>query len=523
MSMKHRSRGFGCSSAQCVETLERRTLMSAAVSQSFWSQFGGDPQHTAVSSAASQPLQAVHWKTAVDLNPQIFNNEISAHYASPVITAANTVIVPVKTGATSGFELKAFNGATGALKWTLATDFIPAPSASTPTFAPALTRTGRLYFPGAGGTIWYADHLDANVAPTAHRLVFYGAASYAAGSTAFDASVYVDTPLTVSASGVIYFGYQVKGTNPLNLQGGIARISAIGHGIYYYAHDLTGDPTTTKVAHDCAPALSNDGKYVYVAVDYDNFIGAAVVRGAGSYLLCLSAASLRLVSKTFLVDPQTGQPATTPDGGTASPMVGPNGDVYFGVLENPFASNNDRGWMLHFNATLSVEKTPGAFGWDDTASVVPATMVKSYHGNSSYLILTKYNNYAGLGTGNGQNKLAILDPGATEIDPVSGQTVMKEVETVLGVTPDPQWTAQYPSAVREWCVNTVAVDPATDSALINSEDGVFYRWNLSSNKLTEKVRLTPGISEAYTPTVIGPDGVAYAIQDATLFAIGKKA
>ena len=75
-------------------------------------------------------------------------------------------------------------------------------------------------------------------------------------------------------------------------------------------------------------------------------------------------------------------------------------------------SNHDRGWLLHFNSSLTqTQDCPGAFGWDDTASVVPASMVPSYNGNSSYLLMTKYNNYAdpGLG-GDGVNKIAILDP-----------------------------------------------------------------------------------------------------------------
>ena len=79
---------------------------------------------------------------------------------------------------------------------------------------------------------------------------------------------------------------------------------------------------------------------------------------------------------------------------TASPTVGPDGDVYFGVLEDNFPSHNDRGWLLHFDRTLATTKTPGSFGWDDTASIIPRAAVPSYSGSSSYLVLTKYNNYA---------------------------------------------------------------------------------------------------------------------------------
>ncbi len=204
-------------------------------------------------------------------------------------------------------------------------------------------------------------------------------------------------------------------------------------------------------------------------------------------------------------------------------MVGPDGDVYYGVLENTICSHNDRGWMLHFNSTLTQTKIPGSFGWDDTPSVVPASLVPSYRGSSSYLILVKYNNYAGVGTGDGVNRLAVLDPNATQTDEYSGALpaaqVMQEALTVAGVTPEPQ--PGFPNAVREWCINTAAIDPVSKSAFVNSEDGVMYRWDFTTNTLAQSLRLTAGLGEAYTPTLIGADGTVYAINDATLFAIGN--
>jgi hypothetical protein len=196
-------------------------------------------------------------------------------------------------------------------------------------------------------------------------------------------------------------------------------------------------------------------------------------------------------------------------------MVGPDGDVYFGVLT---ADSDFRGFMLHFSGDLSKTKTPGSFGWDDTASVVPTSMVPSYHGTSKYLIMTKYNNYAD-GGGSGINKLAVLDPNATQSDPLNKIAVMKEVVTIAGVTPDPKFP-ENPGAVREWCVNTAAVDPSTDSILANSEDGTLYRWNLATNTFTLKIVLDGGLGEAYTPTAIGPDGTVYSINQSTLFAAG---
>jgi hypothetical protein len=224
----------------------------------------------------------------------------------------------------------------------------------------------------------------------------------------------------------------------------------------------------------------------------------------------------------LLTDPSSGLDAFLFDGTSATPAVGPDGDVYFGVLENPFPNHNNRGWLLHFNSDLSQAKIPGSFGWDDTPSIVPASLVRSYTGKSSYLLMTKYNNYAGIGTGDGKNRIAILDPNATEKDPIIPSVlVMNEVMTILGPTTDKK--SGIPGAVKEWCINTAAVDPFTKSILANSEDGKLYRWNLTTNKLTQKIKLSPGIGEAYTPTVIGSDGTAYAINDAILDAIGTKA
>jgi hypothetical protein len=112
-------------------------------------------------------------------------------------------------------------------------------------------------------------------------------------------------------------------------------------------------------------------------------------------------------------------------------------------------------------ATFQSRRFPCSFGWDDTASIVDASLVASYHGKSKYLLMTKYNNYAGINTGDGLNRIAILDPNVTENDPVIPTTkVMREVITKLGVTPDRSFPS-FPGAVWEWCINTAAIDPFT--------------------------------------------------------------
>lgn len=379
-------------------------------------------------------------------------------------------------------------------------------------FEPVLTPNNRLFYPGAGGTVYYMDNVDSPAATAPVQVAFYGLSNYQANPSAYNAAVFIDTPLTSDGAGNIYFGFQVTGSTPLGLQGGIARIhidpmTGVATGTRVSASTAANDASVTKVVQNCAPALSNDGGTVYVAVN----------GGDNGYLVALNSTTLAPTARVLLKDPTTGANAILSDNGTASPLVGPDGDVYYGVLENPFPHNNDRGFLLHFSGDLQTTKTPGDFGWDDTPSIVPLSMVPSYTApaGTTYLLFSKYNNYADVG-GDGQNRIAILDPNAQATSITGNLRMMKEVETILGPTPN----SGLPG-VREWCINSAVVDPATDSVLANCEDGKLYRWNLGSNSLTQVVTLTPGIGEAYTPTAIGADGTVYAINNATLFAVGR--
>jgi len=67
----------------------------------------------------------------------------------------------------------------------------------------------------------------------------------------------------------------------------------------------------------------------------------------------------------------------------------------------------------------------------------------------------------------------------------------------------------------------MVVDPIGGSIIANSEDGHVYRWDLLTNSVGTGYRLNAPQPEAYTPTVIGPDGTVYAINRAILYAIGK--
>src|SRR5262249_49471143 len=150
------------------------------------------------------------------------------------------------------------------------------------------------------------------------------------------------------------------------------RVDADGSGAYAQ----TGCSGRSTLPLNCAPAISNDGSTIYVAA-------------ASHYLLGLD--SQTLVTK-YIRD--LGLAGAFNVNATASPTVGPDGDVYFG----------EQGRLYHFSGDLATNKLPGFFGWDYTEAVVPSSLIPSYNGPSSYLLFSKYNDYGG------RNRIALLDP-----------------------------------------------------------------------------------------------------------------
>ncbi len=163
----------------------------AALPFSIWGGYGRDSQHTALVNVGSQALNGIHWSAPVDLDPETSGGELLIHYGSPAVSAANTVLLPVKTGAADGFEVQARSGATGALLYTLTSDYSLPPHDWTPPYGLVLSSrlngslpgresllrqrqpqplpklSERLYFPGAGGTVFYRDNVDS--ANRSHR------------------------------------------------------------------------------------------------------------------------------------------------------------------------------------------------------------------------------------------------------------------------------------------------------------------------------------------------------------------
>jgi hypothetical protein len=475
-----------------------------------WQGHAGNAQHTAIAAAPARNLDRILWKTPIDLDRQLVGGDLLIHYGSPIVTAADTVIVSVKTGTAGVYRIEARDHTNGAVLWTLTSDYQPPAHNWTPSYNPVLTQQNRLYFAGLGGVLRFRAAPDRKTGVEGIA-AFYGNAVYRANLSTYDRTVHISTPLTADAAGNIYFGFTASAGAPGRLVNGIARVGADGSGTWIAATAAAGDSAITEVQTNCAPAVSPDQKTIYIAVS----------NGFAGYLLGLDAATLKPKYKVRLKEPSNGHDAVLNDNSSASPTIGPDGDVFMGVQSDTAPGlHNGRGWLLHFNAALTATKVAGSFGWDDTASVVPTSTVPSYKGASQYLLMTKYNNYAGIGTGNGHNEIAILDPHAVQLDEYSPAKVqvMKEVLTIAGPTPMPKGK---PGQTYEWCIDTAAVDPATGSVFAGSEDGYLYRWNLRTNRFSQRILLNAPRGEAYTPTVIGADGTVYAINNATLYALGK--
>jgi hypothetical protein len=457
-------------------------LLASAAGAQGWHQFGKTSQHTALSSVPAVPMERVIWSASV--NERSSN---SGRAASPIITNSNTVIMSVKSGTTS-IRYEARNGASGVLQYTQSSDFIDLSTNSVSGQA-VITPDNKLVVPAAGGTILVRSNAD-SAGATVTRHAFFGLSNFNANPGGY-AGITIITPIISDSQSNVYFGFRTSGSNPLGIVSGIARVTPAGVGSWISANAASGGESSTP-GRDSSPSLSNDETVLYIA-----WPGAS----SGHYLSMLNAVSLSPIRTVHLLVPGTSE-GVPYAAGSSCPMIGPDNDVYFGS----WGSNGSEGYMHHYNSTLTTTKIPGAFGWDTTASLVPASAVPSYTGPSSYLISTKYNHYY-----IGDNRVAVLDPST------SANNYMEEVVTVRGVTPDPN---VGPNAVVEWCINSIAVDPFTKATMAHSEDGWIYRWDFAQNRLTERVQLSNLLAEAYEPTIIGPDGTVYAVNKFDVFAIG---
>ena len=215
--------------------------------------------------AGSQTLNQILWQTPVDLIPhtaETISLFITARQSSPGTTPSSFQSRPAPPTVSRSKVAPSPRALSNGLKPPITS--LPAHS-WIPSFSVVLTPKNRLYLPGPGGTVYYRDNPDATGSAPTGQIAFYGLANYTANPAAYQ-DVRINTPITTDRYGNIFFGFYVTGSNPLNLQSGIARISSDGIGTWMSASTLANDNAIKKVVHNCAPALSNDHKTLYVAV-----------------------------------------------------------------------------------------------------------------------------------------------------------------------------------------------------------------------------------------------------------------
>jgi hypothetical protein len=194
------------------------------------------------------------------------------------------------------------------------TDYVLPPHNWVPSFSGRSRRRTASIFPGGGGTVYYCDSPDSTNAPVIGQIAFYGLTNYLANTNAYLGNVFIDTPITSDRYGNIFFGFQVTGSTPLNLTSGVARIDYSGTGTWISASTAASDPNIVKVAQNCAPALGNDHKTLYVAVNNSNPDADFYNYG---YLLALDSRTLAPLASVVSASRMCWYPRMTP----ACPMT----------------------------------------------------------------------------------------------------------------------------------------------------------------------------------------------------------
>src|SRR5665213_864166 len=104
--------------------------LCASGSAQGWACYGANAQHTGVFTGSIQPLQQIRWQAPLDDDRNYYGSEVLIHYASPMITPANTVVYGYRYTTTAGgstdydnWSIEARTGSTGASTWKFRTDY----------------------------------------------------------------------------------------------------------------------------------------------------------------------------------------------------------------------------------------------------------------------------------------------------------------------------------------------------------------------------------------------------------------
>jgi hypothetical protein len=214
------------------------------------------------------------------------------------------------------------------------------------------------------------------------------------------------------------------------------------------------------------------------------------------------------------VDPSTNDyPAgRIDDSSSASPVVAPDGSVYFGVLTS---YNYSRGHLMHFSE-VGTFLDAYDFGWDVTPAIHPH--------DGTYSVIIKDNHYAA-GSYCSDDKLCPpREEGPFDITQLSPSLVpewkftsVNQKSCARGADGKVTCVADHPAGF-EWCINAPAVDP-DGTIYANGEDGALYAIP-QGGKAATSIFLGESVGAAYTPLSIDKKGRIYAENLGTLFVVG---
>ena len=171
-------------------------------------------------------LRGIAWQTPVDLSPQFSGEDLLIHYGSPLITAQNTIVLPVKTGLQAASKSRAStprransNGPkrrTTSAAAQLGAELLAHADAVEPALLRRRRRHGLLHR--------FARRSPAQQPPASSA--FFGLSNYTRQPRRLQQHGLHQHADHVGRSGNIFFGFLVTGSNPLGLNSGVARIAA---------------------------------------------------------------------------------------------------------------------------------------------------------------------------------------------------------------------------------------------------------------------------------------------------------
>ena len=149
-------------------------LPVAAAAQPHWAGYAGDAPTAVSPSRAGARASAGRRRST----PPAYTANGSLFYGSPVVTQANTVIVPVKRRTTGGFQLVGYAGADARKLWRFRSNYRLPPHDWLPSFGSVISPNGTLWMPAAAGLLLRRGNLDLRGGARKEYVTFYGYDNY---------------------------------------------------------------------------------------------------------------------------------------------------------------------------------------------------------------------------------------------------------------------------------------------------------------------------------------------------------